>query len=403
MIKIQDKKDCCGCNACGDICPKQCISFKIDNEGFWYPEVDMDKCVDCHLCEKTCPVINIDKLKKNDLSESECYAAEHKNLEVVFDSTSGGLFSALADIMYKDAGFVGGAVFNEDFSVKHFISNDKQDLPRLRSSKYLQSSLIGFYAQVSDLLKQGEKVLVCGTPCQMAALRAFLKKDYDNLIIADFICRGINSPKVWRKYLDSFEERYGSPVVYCKAKSKELGWRNLTQKVILADGRHLYETKDQSNFMKGYLRTNAYCRPSCYDCQFKGYPRMSDITLADFWGVEKIKTGMDKNLGTSLVMVNSQKGKAFFERVKSSINFVEVPFYEATKGNPALVRPLEAPRVDKTEFFADLDKMPFHEVARKYSTQKRRKSTLKKGLSNIYIYIYISQRFTLDMRKAYCA
>lgn len=291
MINIQNKVDCCGCNACGDVCPKQAISYKTDNEGFWYPEVDMEKCIDCGLCEKVCPIINVKDLKKNDLPESICYAAEHKNLEVVFDSTSGGLFSALADIMYKSGGYVGGAVFNEDFkSVRQYISNNKQDLPRLRSSKYLQSSLNGFFSKVRDLLKADEHVLVCGSPCQMAALRAFLRKDYENLIIADYICRGINSPKVWGKYIDSFEERYGHKVVYAKAKSKEYGWRNLTQKVILDNGKSYFETREQSNFTKGYLRTGVYCRPSCYDCKFKGYPRISDITLADFWGIEKVNT-----------------------------------------------------------------------------------------------------------------
>lgn len=257
MIQVIEKAKCCGCNACGDACSKQAISFKIDIEGFWYPEVDKDKCINCGMCEKVCPIINIEELKKNDLPRSECYAAEHKNLEVIFDSTSGGLFSALADIMYKTGGYVGGAVFNDDFTVRQYISNNKSDLQRLRSSKYLQSNSVGFYRQVKQLLASGEKVLVCGTPCQMVALRAFLHKDYENLIIADFICRGINSPKVWLKYIKSFEERYGSPVVYVKAKSKEYGWRNLTQKVILADGRHIYETREQSNFTKGYLQTNA--------------------------------------------------------------------------------------------------------------------------------------------------
>lgn len=375
MINIQNKVDCCGCNACGDICPKQAISYKTDNEGFWYPEVDMEKCIDCGLCEKVCPIINVKDLKKNDLPESICYAAEHKNLEVVFDSTSGGLFSALADIMYKSGGYVGGAVFNEDFkSVRQFISNDKKDLPRLRSSKYLQSSLEGFYSQVKDLLKAGEKVLVCGSPCQMAALRAFLRKDYDNLIIADYICRGINSPKVWGKYIDSFEERYGSKVVYCKAKSKEYGWRNLTQKVILEDGRHMYETLDQSNFTQGYLRTNAYCRPSCYDCKFKGYPRIADITLADFWGIDKIDKKMEKNLGTSLVMINSKKGELFFEDVKNKINYFQVPFDKAEQGNPALNKPLAAPLVDRTQFFSDLDNMSFLQIAEKYIKPKKETS-----------------------------
>lgn len=382
MIKITDKVDCCGCNACGDVCAHHAITFKTDQEGFWYPEVDMQKCIDCGLCEKVCPIINVKELKKNDLPQSICYAAEHKNLEVVFDSTSGGLFSALADIMYKSGGYVGGAIFNDDFSVRQYISNDKADLPLLRSSKYLQSRLDGFYVQVRNLLKKGEKVLVCGSPCQMAALRAFLRKDYDNLIIADYICRGINSPKVWRKYLDSYEERYGSKVVYCKAKSKEYGWRNLTQKVILANGKAYYETKDQSNFTKGYLQTGVYCRPSCYDCKFKGYPRIADITLADFWGIENVNRSMEKNLGTSLVMINSKKGETYFEQVKKRINYVGVPFESIEAGNRSLNKSVDPPKVDRDEFFRDLDQMTFLQIADKYITKKKigKKGQLKRVL-----------------------
>lgn len=155
MIQITNKVDCCGCNACGDICPKEAIAFKTDIEGFWYPVVDKEKCIDCGLCEKTCPIIHAQELKKNDLAQSVCYAAEHKSLEVVFDSTSGGLFSALADIVYRDKGHVGGAVFNDDFSVRHYISNEKRDLPRLRSSKYLQSNSEGFYREVKNLASGG--------------------------------------------------------------------------------------------------------------------------------------------------------------------------------------------------------------------------------------------------------
>lgn len=366
MIHITEKKDCCGCNACGDACAHQAISFKTDHEGFWYPEVDMAKCVDCGLCEKVCPIIHIKDLKKNDLPEPVCFAAEHKNLEVIFDSTSGGLFSALAEIMYRSGGYVGGAIYNDDFSVRHFISSEKTDLPKLRSSKYLQSNAEGFYRQVKSLVIKGENVLVCGTPCQMAGLRAFLQKDYENLIIVDFVCRGVNSPKAVKKYLQTFEERYGSPVVYVKAKSKEYGWRNLTQKVILADGRHIYEDKTNNNFTKGYLSTNAFCRPSCYECRFKGFPRMADITLADFWGIEKVKPEMDKDLGTSLVMINSQKGAAFFESAKKRINYVTVPFKSAVAGNPAFIKPLDPPKVDRERFFLDLDRMSFTELSRLY-------------------------------------
>ena len=385
MIQIKNKVDCCGCNACGDVCSKNAISFVTDNEGFWYPEVDGSKCVDCGLCEKVCPIINVNELKKNDLPQSVCYAAEHKNLEVVFDSTSGGLFSALAEAIYKSGGYVGGAIFNDDFSVRHYISNDKKDLPKLRSSKYLQSHLNGFVKNVRDLLKAGEKVLVCGSPCQMAALRAFLRKEYDNLLIADYICRGINSPKVWRKYLDSYEERYGSKVVYCKAKSKEYGWRNLTQKVILENGKAYYETKDQSNFTKGYLRTGVYCRPSCYDCKFKGYPRIADITLADFWGIENVDQALEKDLGTSLVMINSKKGEAFFEQIKKRINYVPVPFNSIEAGNRSLNLSVDPPKVNREEFFADLDKMSFIQIAEKYIIPRKvgKGARIKKILKGI--------------------
>lgn len=367
MINIVNKIDCCGCNACGDICPKDAIEFVTDNEGFWYPKVNLDKCINCGLCEKTCPIINAGELKKNDFPTPECYAAENKNLEVVFDSTSGGLFSAFADKMYRDHGYVGGAVFSEDcMSVKQYISADKKDLPALRSSKYLQSDLTGFYTKVKNLLNAGEKVLVCGCPCQMAALRAFLRKPYDNLVILDFICLGINSPLIWRKYMKSFEDRYGSPVVYAKPKSKEYGWRNLTQKVRLADGQVKYETRNESNYTQGYIGTHAYIRPSCFDCKFRGFPRISDITLADFWGVEKFSKELEKNLGTSLVMLNSHKGKEWFDKIKGRINYIPTPFEAAVAGNPALIHNSQKPEIDRETFFNDVNDLKFTEVAEKY-------------------------------------
>ncbi len=216
MINITNKIDCCGCNACIDVCNHSAISLEKDIEGFWYPKVDENICTNCGLCDKVCPILNVSELKKNDFEKPECNVAIHKNLEVRFDSTSGGIFSALAEKMYRDNGYVGGAIFNEDFSVKHYISKEKEDLPSLRSSKYLQSDASGLYKNVKKLLTSGEKVLVCGCPCQMAALRSFLRKDYENLIIVDFICLGVNSPKVFRKYLDYLEDRFQSKVVYCK-------------------------------------------------------------------------------------------------------------------------------------------------------------------------------------------
>ena len=212
MIDVKRKEDCCGCNACGDICPKQAISFVTDEEGFWYPQIDKSKCVDCGLCEKVCPMLHVDELRERNTAPPVCYEGQHKNIEVVFASTSGGMFTALADAAYRKKGYVGGAVHNEDFSVSQFISNDRQDLQRLRRSKDLQSNSEGFFQAVREAVQTGEQVLVCGVPCQMAALRSFLQKDYENLVIVDLICLGVNSPKVWRKYLDYIEGkdyRYG--------------------------------------------------------------------------------------------------------------------------------------------------------------------------------------------------
>ena len=308
MINIVDKSQCCGCNACIDICHKGAINLEVDIEGFWYPKVDVSKCVHCGLCEKVCPELQIDKLKKNDFfTPAHTIAAINKNMKVRWDSTSGGVFSALAEYMYDQGGYVSGAVYNKDFSVRNFISNNEEDIESLRSSKYLQSNAKGLYREIRTLLKKGEKVLACGTPCQMAALRAYLMEDYENLIIVDFICRGVNSPKVYRKYLDSLERKYGGKVIYVKAKNKELGWRNLTRKVVFDNGKVYYGILMDDDFRRGY-HTNVYCRPSCYVCKYKGFPRISDITIADYWGIEKIDKNLDNNIGTSMILLNSKKG-----------------------------------------------------------------------------------------------
>jgi acetyltransferase-like isoleucine patch superfamily enzyme/coenzyme F420-reducing hydrogenase beta subunit len=382
VINIINKKDCCGCNACGDICVQKAIYFKTDNEGFWYPEIDTEKCTNCGLCEKVCPILHVKELKKNNFEQPICYAAKHKNLEVVFDSTSGGLFSALAEKMYKDGGYVGGAVYNDDFSVRQYISNDKKDLVRLRSSKYQQSDLTGFFIQVWDILKAGEKALICGCPCQMTALRTFLGKDYENLLIADFVCLGNNSPLVAKKYRESLETKYGSKIIWQKSKNKELGWRNLTHKYRFANGQNAYITKDESLFSRGYLYTNVFCRPSCYDCRFKGFPRIADITLADFWGIEKVDKSMDDDLGTSLVLVNSEKGRVYFDAIQQKIKSVPVAFESILPGNPVLISSLGSPKINRDAFFVDLQHDDFTTVANKYFPfVKSKKQTIKEILS----------------------
>jgi len=372
MINIHNIVDCCGCNACGDICPHHAISFITDKEGFWYPEVNHNLCVDCHLCEKVCPIINVKELKKNDFEEPKCFAANHKNLEIRFDSTSGGAFSAMAEEVYKKQGYVGGAIYNEDFSAYHFISNNKEDLKRIRSSKYLQSNAEGFYSKVKECCETGKPVLVCGTPCQMGALRRFLRKDYENLIIVDFICHSIASPKAHRKYFDYLEELFESKAVYFKAKNKELGWRNLTKKTTFANGKSHYGIKGKDYYSRAY-HSNMISRPSCYECKFKGYPRIADITLADFWGGKNVAKELDDNIGTSAILINSQKGLSFFEKSSKRLVKKSISIKDIEPSNIALTKSVEKPVYNRERFFEDMDAMRFDALGDKYFPVKVQK------------------------------
>ena len=380
MINIINKSECCGCNACGDVCPYQAITFKTDIEGFWYPEVDHKKCVDCGLCDKTCPIIQVEALKNNNFEEPLCYAAIHKNLEVRFDSTSGGLFSILADKMYSEHGYVGGAIYNDDFSVRHFISNDKNDLVALRSSKYLQSDASGFYMNVLKLLKKGEKVLVCGLPCQIAGLQAFLGKEYNNLITVDLICRYINSPLAYRKYLDSLEQQYEAKIVYIKAKNKELGWRQLTHKIIFANDRTYYGTIRKDKFMKASMVLNCISRPACYTCKFKEFPRYADISLGDYW-VDQTKSNLDDDTGTSVVLINSPKGEAYFQAITKKIKCEPVSLESVLVGNPALMQSLPLSSVNRDLFFERIQKEDFDIVVD--SMAGKEVCTFRKTLRNL--------------------
>ena len=367
MIEIKNKKDCCGCMACGDVCPKNAITFPRDNEGFWYPSVDSEKCVNCGLCEKVCPMLNLEAVRKNKKEELKVYGGYHNDIVIRFDSTSGGIFTALAQTMYGEKGYVSGAFYNDNFDVENYISNSKLDLRKLRSSKYVQSSAAGLYKKIKSLLDSGEKVLACGSPCQMAALRTYLQKDYDNLLIVDFLCRACNSPKVFHKYLESLESEYDSKVVAIKDKNKDHGWRSLARKITFENGKAYYGEGHDDNYRRGY-HLNVFERPSCYGCKFKGVPRISDITLGDFWGIERIDPSIDKNLGTSLIMLNSKKGQDFFEKAKSRLTVKEFSLTDIEKGNSqALYGGVEYPsNIDRDAFFADLDKLPFDECAEKY-------------------------------------
>jgi acetyltransferase-like isoleucine patch superfamily enzyme/coenzyme F420-reducing hydrogenase beta subunit len=375
VISIKRQEECSGCSACVDICGNKAIELKTDVEGFWYPEVNHELCSNCGLCEKTCPQLHVDELRYGQKEDPMVYAAYHKDYELRRESTSGGLFSALANEMYDRGGYVGGAVYTEEFTARQIVSKNREDIVRIRGSKYFQSDMTGLFKQIEEILSEGEKVLVCGTPCQMAGLRLYLRKEYEKLITVDFICLGINSPKIFRKYLESLERQYEAKVISVQAKNKDLGWRSLACKVIFSDGRTYLREGRNDDFVRGFIEAHCCCRPVCYECKYKGFPRISDITLGDFWGIENVERAMDDDMGTSAVLLNTQKGIAYFESIKDKIVSKEVTLRDVLPGNPALTSSAALPTINRCQYYKDVDTLAFDAVAKKYYPSDRRPST----------------------------
>lgn len=383
MIYITNKADCCGCNACGDACTKHAITFKTDFEGFWYPDINKDLCIDCGLCERVCPIMRpADKIER--FLEPRVFAAYTKDDAIRIDSTSGGIHSMLAQAMYKKNAFIGGAVYNEDHTVSQIIDDNPARLPEIRSSKYLQSNALGVYREIKHKLREGREVFFCGCPCQIHALYKFLgNKEYDNLTTCDFICRGVNSPKVFLKYMEMLEKQYGAHATEIKFKNKKWGWHKFSLRVKFSNGKEYCKDRWHDLFFIGYLQAGNFTRPSCYECHFKGFPQKADITLADFWGIEKIDASMDQDKGTSLVMVNSDKGMKLFDSIKDNIIWKEFTIQDARAGNPAMDESLHLAKSNRKEFFEDLDKLSFEIVAKRHFPMPSLGNKLKKRITSI--------------------
>ena len=244
-----------------------------------------------------------------------------KNHEIRVDSTSGGVLSELAFKMFDQGGYVGGAVYNDDYSVSHVLTNNREKLDEIRSSKYVFSLTDQLFPDVKKALKNGEKVLVCAAPCQISGLYTYLKKDYENLITCDFICKSVNSTKVFQKYIEWLEKKYKSKAKKIKAKDKTSGWHKFSMRVDFENGKSYVADRYNDPFFVGYLQTELFTMDACFTCKFRGFPRIADITLADFWGIENIDNSMDQDLGTSLIMLNSNKGKEYYQSISDSIIF----------------------------------------------------------------------------------
>ena len=285
MIKIKNKSLCCGCHGCANICPQKCISMKSDDEGFLYPVIDENACTNCGLCEKVCHILNPTVCE----NQPKMYACYNTDEDVRHMSSSGGIFTLIAENVINKGGVVFGAAFDDTLAVKHIMVDNKEDLDKLRGSKYLQSTIGNTYIRVKEILKTGQIVLFTGTPCQIDGLVSYLGKDYDNLFTQDIICHGVPSPKVWQKYIDYHKSLQKSSIDTNSApsfRSKEHGWSLFRLHINFENGEKYTSPFTKDLFMTAFLN-NLCLRPSCYNCKSKGIKKKSDITLADFWGIDK--------------------------------------------------------------------------------------------------------------------
>lgn len=373
--EIKSKKDCMGCYACSNICPQNCISMESDKEGFWYPKVDYDKCIKCKKCVNVCPIINKITIENKPLA----YACFNKNEDIRMESSSGGIFSLVAEQIILNNGVVFGVGFDKDFNAVHSYVENKEDLNKFRGSKYVQSKIGDIYKLVKNFLVEGREVLFTGTPCQIGGLKSYLGKDYDNLYCMDNVCHGVPSPKVWKKYVDFRENKSASKTRRIAFRLKNEGWKLFSVSFLFKNDTEYRETHKKDLFMRAFLK-DVCLRPSCYACEFKTLHRQSDITMADFWGIKNVLPEMDDDKGTSLIFVNSENGQAMFDKIKDNMLYKDVDINEAVKYNSAAVKSVGY-NPNRENFFADLDNTEFNQLIKKYCTDKFSIRVRRKAIS----------------------
>ena len=343
MIEIVDKTLCCGCSACIQRCPKQCISFHEDSEGFCYPKVDIALCIDCGLCERVCPVLNQSPRCK----PLQVFAVKNRDEEVLLKSSSGGAFTLLAEHVIANGGVVFGARFDANYNVVHDFTETEEGLSLFRGSKYVQSSIGDSYRRAESFLKAGRCVMFTGTPCQILGLKKYLRKDYENLLAVDFVCHGVPSPKVWQRYLNDISStNVASVVTGVTFRDKVDGWKKFSFSLSAsrdskAGAQEPYVFREpfyKNLYMRAFL-ADFILRPSCYACPAKGGSSCSDVTLGDFWGIERENPSLFDDRGVSLVMIHNSKYSAIFHNCDA----VEMSYTSALNGNPSIEYPVRKP------------------------------------------------------------
>ena len=347
------KESCCGCNACLNICPHNAIEMKADEEGFLYPKIDEEKCIDCHLCLKVCPIIHSDDLKNR--TEDNFYLMKHKDISVLKNSTSGGAFTAISDIFLSEGGYVCGVDFDDTFNVVHKIAKSEEERNRFRFSKYVQTDISNLYPEIKKLLQSENKVLFTGTPCQCAGVKSYFEKISlrENLYICDIICHSIPSPLIWKEFKKLLEEENGGVLNEVHFRTKQLDWtRENSNKAFLFSTTEMKELKGDDRYYKMYFNLGTISRPSCSECKFTDVHRVSDITIADYWGIEKFSPEKYDPLGVSVLLINNKKGEEILEKIKDSVYLEKRDPKETISQQKRVSEPMQFPE-GRPQFWKD--------------------------------------------------
>lgn len=386
MIQVLEQSKCCGCGACAQKCPKRCIEMREDKEGFLYPKVDAIHCINCGLCEKVCPFIDSNE---NKTYSHSFFAVQSKSDEIRLKSSSGGIFSLLAEKCISAGGVVFGARFDDNMFLIHSYTESFGNLDPFRGSKYIQSYIGDSFQKVERFLKEGRQVLFSGTPCQIKALKKFLMKDYDNLLTVDVICHGVPSPGVFRDYIKLLGKK--SKVVEYNFRDKCTGWCGYSCSYMLANGTHKSQNHMLDYFFEGGLELHYFMRPSCFYCQAKGGKSLSDITLGDLWHIGLIPEIMNDDKGANLISINTEKGKQAIDCIDFKYLIPQSDSIVRKYNNSFFESTLE-PNIEKRKlFWMDYSKNGFYAVINSCnndlipSRRKRKWIQLKASIKRILI------------------
>lgn len=364
MIEITEKKNCCGCTACAAICPKECISMREDAEGFLYPAIDKAKCIACELCEKVCPISNV---KSEQKFEQEAYVVQNKNQKVLRESTAGGAFTAIAKYVLRHGGVVFGVELSDRIVAHHVYVETEKDLARFRNSKYVQSDMGGGYTfrNVKSFLNQGRLVSFSGTPCQIEGLKSYLKREYENPITVDVVCRAVPSPLIFRKYVEYQEEKLADHIQTVRFRDKHYGYKYSTMNVITDKNKGNYHQGVESDPWLRAFFSNICDRPSCHNCHFRKQYRVSDFTIWDCFHAGRFSKELDNDKGATRVLVHSEKGKRIFAAIKEDFSYIQTQPEDIVAGVKEMKESV-AENPDREEFFMDANRMDGVQLFRKW-------------------------------------